>query len=164
MLLLGFHCWFQSCWFKSSISTHFKSLCCSTLVDYRVVCGHRAASTSLIPAHIRATNGASICRGTTKYSCALLSSLKRWDGDFCRFRLPANTSVSMDSLFVMLHYLCGTAREGFLSSLGLMRLRHFIWPHYPSILHLASSFGHSFISLHPIYCNKWDVLNRQPSI
>lgn len=163
MLLLGFHCCFSPCWFKSSISKHFKFVC-STLVDCRVVCGHRATSTSLIPAHVCTTNGASTCRGTNKCPCALLSSLQRRDGDFCRFRLPANTSVSMDSLFVMLHYLCWTAREGFLSSLGLMRPRHFIWPHYPSILHLASSFGHPFICLHHIYCNKWDVLNRQPSI
>lgn len=164
MLLLGFRCWFWPCWFKSSTSMHFKSLCSFTLLECRVVRGKGETSTSLIPAHICAINRTSACRCTTKCPCALLSNLQRWDGDFCRFRLPGNTSVSMDLLFIVLHHLCWTDTESSLSSLGLMRPRHFIWPHYPPILHLAASFGHSFICLHHSYCNKWDVLNRQPSI
>ena len=164
MLLLGFHCWFWPCRFKSSISTHFKSLCCFTLVEYRVVREQGETSISLIPAHICAINRASACKCTTRCPCALLGTLQRQDGDFCRFTLPGNTSVSMDSLFIVLHHLCWTATESSLSSLGLMRPRHFIWPHYPPILHLAATFGHSSICLHHIYCNKWDVLNRQPSI
>lgn len=164
MSLSGFHCWFWPCRFKSSISMDFKSLCCFSLVEYRVACGQGETSTSLIPDHICAINRASACRCTIKCPCVLLSDLQRRDGDFCRCRLLGNTSVSMDLLFIVLHHLCWTAKESSFSSLGLMRPRHFIWPHYPPILHLAASFGHSFICLHHIYYNKRDVLNRQPSI
>lgn len=164
MLLLGFHCWFWPCQFNSSMSMHFKSLCCFTLVEYRVVRGQGEANTSLIPARICAINRASACRCTTKCPFALLGKLWRQDGDFCWFRLPGNTSVSMDSSFIVLHHHRWSATESSLSSLGLMRPRHFIWPHYPPILYLEASFGHSFIFLHHIYCNKWDVLNRRPSI